>query len=75
MMQQLLLQFYTSQNPFSAVSSAAVPGRYWMCCQCGGNRRAVSGCAKRSSKSNTTPLSCGVRTTRPAACSTLFMPG
>ena len=33
MMQQLLLQFYTSQNPFSAVSSAAVPGRYWMCCR------------------------------------------
>ena len=28
MMQQLLLQFYTSQNPFSAASSAAVPG--WM---------------------------------------------
>ena len=46
-----------------------------MCCQCGGNRQAVSGCAKRSSKSSTTPLSCGVRTTRPAACRTLFMPG
>ena len=41
MMQQLLLQFYTSQNPFSAVSSAAVPGRYWMCCQCGGNKKAI----------------------------------
>ena len=31
--------------------------------------------AKRLSISSTTPLSCGVRITRPAACSTLFMPG
>lgn len=45
------------------------------CSQWGGIRRRVSGARNRSSMSNTTPLSCGVRMTRPAACKTLFMPG
>lgn len=40
-----------------------------------GNRRVYSARAKRSSSRSTTPLSSCVRMTRPAACSTLFMPG